>query len=321
MAADQGSWKPNLFVPGFPKCGTTALCDYLKQNPAIYVMEPKEPNTLAEGELMPPWGSRRLRLMRPYYPVLDFRAYRRQFERHAEARYRAEGSTNYIFPRRFPRKLKEFSPGAKLLFMIREQRSRLVSVYFYFYTDHRDPDFRRWVSERVEPEIGKFLYSERLSSFHDVFGDSMRVVAADALQRSPQRVMDGVADFLGVPRAPVAPLQSNVGELKSLSPEARAVRSSRDRFVRDIRAPVTYFWNTADPGRESPFLNRLFQLHPLRKVMRRRNERAERPRARRTGAVPEESLIPKELAARLDEDYAQAYEFCRSRSIMIGESD
>ncbi|MDG6988318.1 MAG: sulfotransferase [Nitrososphaerota archaeon] len=317
MAGEQRSWKPNLFVPGFPKCGTTALCDYLKQNPAIYMMEPKEPNTLAEGELIPAWGSRHLRLMRPYYSVLGFRAYRRQFERHADARYRAEGSQNYIFPRRFPRKLKEFSPRAKLLFMIREQKSRLVSMYFYLYTEHREPDFRRWVSERVEPEIGKFLYSERLSSFYHVFGDSMRVVGGDALQRSPQQVMDAVSDFLGVTRAEVTPIQSNVGELKSLSPEARAIRSGRDRFVRDVRTPVTYLWNTADPGRGSPFLNRLFQLHPLRKVMKRGSEQVERPRRRRIEAVPEESLIPKELAAKLDEDYAQAYEFCRSRSLMI----
>ena len=36
--------KPNLFVIGAPKCGTTSLCEYLSAHPNIIFSNPKEPN-------------------------------------------------------------------------------------------------------------------------------------------------------------------------------------------------------------------------------------------------------------------------------------
>ncbi|MDG6920179.1 MAG: sulfotransferase [Nitrososphaerota archaeon] len=319
MTGAASDWKPNLFVPGFPKCGTTALCDYLKQNPEVYVMSPKEPNTLVEGERMPRWGPRQVRLMRPYYPILDFKAYKRQFERHRDVRYRAEGSQNYIFPPRFPAKLKSFSPDAKLLFMIREQKSRLVSMYYFLYTEHGEPDFIRWASERLEPEVDKFLFRRKLASFHALFGDAMRVIRNEALERSPQPTMDEVFEFLGVAKVKVDRVSSKVGELKSLSPTQRAARSKRARFVRDVRLPATYLWNVADPGRSSPALNRLFQLHPLRRMMRGESEQRSNPVARRVDGLPEEGKIPPGLAEKLDEDYAETVGFCRDRHLLLAD--
>ena len=36
--------KPNLFIIGAPKCGTTALSEYLREHPAVFVTQPKEPH-------------------------------------------------------------------------------------------------------------------------------------------------------------------------------------------------------------------------------------------------------------------------------------
>ena len=38
-------WRPNLFIAGFAKCGTTELSDYLSQHPDIFLPVEKEPNT------------------------------------------------------------------------------------------------------------------------------------------------------------------------------------------------------------------------------------------------------------------------------------
>ncbi|MGM0442275.1 MAG: sulfotransferase [Elusimicrobiota bacterium] len=35
--------KPNLFIVGAPKCGTTFLHTYLDKHPSIYMSTPKEP--------------------------------------------------------------------------------------------------------------------------------------------------------------------------------------------------------------------------------------------------------------------------------------
>ena len=36
--------RPNFFLIGAPKCGTTALSEYLRTHPSVFVTEPKEPN-------------------------------------------------------------------------------------------------------------------------------------------------------------------------------------------------------------------------------------------------------------------------------------
>ena len=39
--------KPNFFIIGAPKCGTTALCQYLDEHPKIFISTPKEPHYFA----------------------------------------------------------------------------------------------------------------------------------------------------------------------------------------------------------------------------------------------------------------------------------
>ncbi|MEE9518630.1 MAG: sulfotransferase, partial [bacterium] len=36
--------KPNFFIVGAPKCGTTSMTEYLKQHPDIFIPEEKEPH-------------------------------------------------------------------------------------------------------------------------------------------------------------------------------------------------------------------------------------------------------------------------------------
>ena len=39
---------PNFFIVGGPKCGTTAMVEYLRTHPDVFISEPKEPNYLAD---------------------------------------------------------------------------------------------------------------------------------------------------------------------------------------------------------------------------------------------------------------------------------
>jgi hypothetical protein len=36
--------KPNFFIIGAPKCGTTAMANFLENNPQVFMSFPKEPN-------------------------------------------------------------------------------------------------------------------------------------------------------------------------------------------------------------------------------------------------------------------------------------
>ena len=108
-------WKPNLFIPGFSKCGTTALCDYLSQHPDIYIIDSKEPRTLSLGERLPSWS--------PWIDdklsdkiCMDYSVYKGLFAKHVNTKYRGDGSTTYSHSpdANFVSKLKEFSKDAKI---------------------------------------------------------------------------------------------------------------------------------------------------------------------------------------------------------------
>ncbi|MEK7795603.1 MAG: sulfotransferase, partial [Candidatus Hydrogenedentota bacterium] len=40
--------RPNFIIVGAPKCGTTALSEYLRAHPNVFVSDPKEPHYFAE---------------------------------------------------------------------------------------------------------------------------------------------------------------------------------------------------------------------------------------------------------------------------------
>lgn len=75
--------KPNFFILGAPKCGTTSLASWLACHPRVFFSEPKEPNF---------FNTDRQFIYRP-----SPRAYRRLFK-NAEPRHLAvgEGSTGYL---------------------------------------------------------------------------------------------------------------------------------------------------------------------------------------------------------------------------------
>ena len=317
MNGEDGSedWKPNLFVPGFPKCGTTALCDYLKQNPAIYVMEPKEPNTLAVGIDVPAWARDHHQLKRPYFAYLDMEQYRDRLEKAKGVRYRAEGSQSYIWPPSFPQRLWRFSSKAKLIFMVREQKERLLSLYFHGFPYHLEADFHRWVEKRFRPQATPFLFGGMLKSYHRLFGDSVKVVDNRSLLERPEEVMCRVFEFLGVEPVDVEPLRSNTGRMKSLDESQRRATAPYLRLTRTVMTPVRYFLNTADPEGKGPLRKPLGRLNLLKGL----GERSGTTRRRASPPGEEEAAraIPPDLASMLDRDYGSTLDYCRANSLML----
>ncbi|MDG6920180.1 MAG: hypothetical protein JRN44_00275 [Nitrososphaerota archaeon] len=310
-------WKPNLFVPGFPKCGTTALCDYLKQNPEVYVMSPKEPNTLAIGIDLPAWARDHHQLKRPYFTYLDMDQYRGQLERRGGFRFRVDGSQSYIWPPEFPQRLWRFAPGAKLLFMIREQKERLLSLYFHGFTYHLEADFGRWIERRFRPQARPFFFKEMLTSYHQLFGDAVRVVDNGSLSDRPTQVMREVFEFLGVGEAEVEPLRSNMGKLKSLDEGERRTAAPYLRLTRTVMAPAKYFLNLADPEGKAPLRKALGELNPLRRIGGYQTSPG-KARGPATGGAAATGKIPADLASQLDDDYAATLEYCRAEHLLLG---
>jgi hypothetical protein len=101
--------KPSFFIIGAPKCGTTALCEYLKRHPRIGFSEPKEPAYFCTD--FPVAGTFR-----------DDRDYLERCFGHLEGRNLltiGEGSTLYFYSTAAVGNILRFAPEAKFIVMLR----------------------------------------------------------------------------------------------------------------------------------------------------------------------------------------------------------
>lgn len=176
----EDKWKPNLFIPGFAKCGTTELCDYLSQHHDIFLPWEKEPNTFYDLEKYPayfsgdPTGTMK-------HTIMTLDEYRKLFSAPRKYRYRIDGTVSYTFSTKFARVLKDFAEDAKMIILIRNQKQRLVSMYFFSMIRHKQDDFRKWLADYFVPYMETYLYLDKIISYYEAFGQELRIIETSNL--------------------------------------------------------------------------------------------------------------------------------------------
>lgn len=114
-------WKPNLFVVGAAKCGTTSLCHYLGQHPDIFFSRPKEPLFFCSDQVhREPWRES------------DPERYRALFEPGAGLRWRGEGSVWYLHSQVALRRIRSYSPDARIIVLLRNPVDMVASLHAQF---------------------------------------------------------------------------------------------------------------------------------------------------------------------------------------------
>ena len=124
--------KPNFFIVGFPKSGTSAVHIMIEQHPEIVFAVPGEPryscaDLLEESRTLKPslWEDP-MEAARPFFTTSE-EDYLRCFRHAGNEKIVAEASVYYLFSRVAAEKIKAYSPDAKILIMIREPTEFLYS--------------------------------------------------------------------------------------------------------------------------------------------------------------------------------------------------
>lgn len=115
--------KPNLFIVGAPKSGTTSLYHYLSEHPDIFMSTPKEINYFSKMELDE---------QGIYYKDLKLNnrtKYERLFEKGTNKKVIGEASVSYLFYSEVPKKIFEYNPKAKIIILLRNPVERSFSHY------------------------------------------------------------------------------------------------------------------------------------------------------------------------------------------------
>ncbi|MEO1036544.1 MAG: sulfotransferase [Pseudomonadota bacterium] len=103
---------PNVFIPGAPKCGTTALADYLSTHPAVFLGHIKEPNYWSSD--MPFYARREGLTDEDAYLEIYARAPR-------TAQVAIDASTHYLFSDVAVARITARFPDARFIVCLRNQ--------------------------------------------------------------------------------------------------------------------------------------------------------------------------------------------------------
>ena len=206
MTTVGGLRKPNFFIAGAPKSGTTALYSYLRQHPDIFMPERKEPNFFCSD-------------LEISCAIPDEEEYLRLFAPAGTKRRIGEASVWYLFSRRAASAIKEFSPDASIIALLRNPVDMLHSLHgqrflsgYESVADFRtalarqrkkDPaklDLSRANQQMYAPfctEIGN--YAEQIERYFDVFGQAnVKVIIYEDFRSDAGKVYREILGFLQV---------------------------------------------------------------------------------------------------------------------------
>lgn len=110
------SRKPDFFIVGAPKAGTTSIYSYLVQHPEIFMPARKEPYFFGQ------WRRN---------SEEDLRDYLRLFRGVPESKVAGEASTTYLYLQSAAEEIKAFRPDAKIIIMLRNPVDRAYSQYWH----------------------------------------------------------------------------------------------------------------------------------------------------------------------------------------------
>lgn len=201
---------PNLFIIGAPRCGTTSLYIFLKQQKAVFMSEVKEPEFHATDV---PFA----------HAVSDEVEYLRLFSNAENARWLGEASTFYLYSADAPKNIRACSPESKFIVSVRNPSSQIESYHrmllSIFWEGSEDiPQLQRALDREEERSRGVGLpsngtmpdlcyqyrtvasFAKHIKCYITEFGsENVHVVVFDDLKNNPERVQAEICRFLEIP--------------------------------------------------------------------------------------------------------------------------
>lgn len=190
--------KFNLIIVGAQKAGTTTLHYALNQHPDIFMTDPiKEP-----GFFLP------LETMRSYYANknIHFNSKEEFFQKHLTKGYKGqkylgESSTFYTTlewsSKDLAKRIKDYNPSAKLIYIIRSPLQRIISHYRHELKKRKDLKFDEFLNN---PEaLGISAYEQRIKPFAEMFEDEkILLINFDFLIKHPFEQIVKILQYLNI---------------------------------------------------------------------------------------------------------------------------
>jgi hypothetical protein len=223
--------KPNFFIAGAPKSGTTALSEYLREHPNIFITTPKEPNFFADD-------------MPKRYMVNTLDNYLALYNKCNSNHYAAgEASVFYLYSSCALKNINHFNNKAKIIVMLRNPVDlvhSLHSQYIFNFTENEKDFEKAWYLQESRKtginlpqncRVAKILQykpigmiGSQVEKLYNIFPEKqVMLILFDDFVLSNKQVYEEVLKFLQVPtdgrlsfpliNESKKPLFNNVGRL------------------------------------------------------------------------------------------------------------
>lgn len=242
--------RPNLFVIGASKSGSSALHAYLRPHPDICMSREKEPCYFVDqAELQAAWP-----IMARQSCSHDPNAYLALWSGGEGARYRGEGSVYYSqAPHRsgIPARIAKVCPDARIIYTVREPVARAIGHYWQRFKEFQEP----LPLERAMRENALYRdtsdYAMQLRAYLDHFDAAqIHVIIAEDLRHDRRAVLTRCMEWLDLP-----PYDYNEQELAERHRSPPTSRRQRFPFVRHLRNSA--LWSKARAHLPGTIVDRL----------------------------------------------------------------
>lgn len=210
--------KPNLFIVGHPKSGTTALHHFLEQHPDVYMSTPKEPKYFCKDLHQESDIFHKSKKLTTIFPFRQEKDYLKLFSNVKKEKLIGESSAIYLFSIVAAKEIHSFNPDAKIIIMLRNP----VDFIYSFHSEHilrnteNVKDFKAAIFLEKQRRQGKNLpsrvthpsilyysewtkYSEQVGRYFDLFDRSnIKVIIFEDFKKNNKAVYENVLRFLGL---------------------------------------------------------------------------------------------------------------------------
>lgn len=195
--------KPNFFIVGAPKCGTTALHTYLGLHPDIFVSEPKEPNYF--GSLVESFAKSDVQYVKYCY------------SNWGKEKMAGEATPLYLACPEAAKRIHGFNAEAKIIIMLRNPVEMMYSLHsefsftgseeeFFFEALKLEENRLQGISVKTNSKLPYKLAYKKMASFPDqvqrylsLFGqENVLVLLQEDMHVNTATVYKQALEFLGV---------------------------------------------------------------------------------------------------------------------------
>ena len=294
---------PNFLVIGAPKSGTTALYNFLRQHPQVYMSPNKEPRFFA-------CDARPLDYRGPFENGLINKTsiwkrehYAALFGGARDELALGEATPSYLWFPGTPERIQALLPHARLVAVLRQPADRAFSHYMMHRRDGREPlsfeDALRAEPQRLAANwyYGRYrlagYYHRHLSRYYELFPrEQIRVYLYDDLVRDAAALLRDIFRFLGVDDGVTVDtsVRYNLSGIIE-NPGLRAVWAGTNR-PREILRPLV-------PRRLRTLVAGFFTSRKMIRVAMREDTRAELVADYREDILKLQELIGRDLSGWL----------------------